>query len=148
MSIIRPVPVDPAPETLQDGSVVAPKKPRRNQRSAKKAGALFEQQTADYIADRLDDDRIERRVMGGVNDRGDISNVRTLQGARVVIECKNVSTMALGSWVNEAEIERGNDDALIGVVVHKRRGVGDAGQQFVTMTLDTFVTLLDGGIDR
>lgn len=135
------------PEQLQAPAVTATK-PRRNHRSAKKAGALFEQQTAAYIADRLDDDRIERRVMGGVNDRGDISNVRTMQGARVVVECKNVGTMSLGAWVDEAEIERGNDDALIGVVVHKRRSAGDPGQQFVTMSLDTFVTLLDGGIDR
>lgn len=122
-----------------------PKPPRRNRASAKKAGSLFEQQTADYLSDRLDDDRIERRVMGGVNDRGDISNVRTMQGGRVVIECKNVGSMSLGAWVTEAEIERGNDDAQIGVVVHKRRGVGDPGQQFVTMTLATFADLIDGG---
>ena len=122
-----------------------PKKPRRNRRSAKAAGSAFEQLIADYLQDRLDDDRIERRVMGGVNDRGDISNVRSPHGGRVVIECKDVGSMSLGAWVEEAEVERANDDAVIGVVVHKRRGKGAGGQQFVTMTLATFAHLIDGG---
>jgi hypothetical protein len=136
------------PATYQADTPPAKKKPRRNLKSAKQAGAKFEQQVADYLQDRLDDDRIERRVMGGTNDRGDISNVRTIQGGRVVIEAKNVGAMSLGSWVDEAEVERGNDDALIGVVTHKRRGVGAPGEQFVTMTLATFADLLDGGIQR
>lgn len=117
----------------------------RNRASAKKAGSQFEQLIADYLQDRLDDDRIERRVMGGVNDRGDISNVRFL-GHRVVIEAKNVAAMSLGAWVEEAHIEAGNDDALLGVVVHKRRGKGQAADQFVTLTLDDFATLLMGGV--
>jgi len=127
-----------------DGAGYTPKKPTRNRASAKKAGASFEQQTADYLQDRLDDDRIERRVMGGINDRGDISGVRFL-GHRVVIECKNVKTMSLGAWVEEAKTEAGNDDALLGVVVHKRRGKGQAADQFVTLTLEDFTTLLLGG---
>lgn len=117
----------------------------RNRASAKKAGAGFEQLVADYLQDRLDDDRIERRVMGGTNDRGDISNVRFL-GHRLVIECKNVAATSLGAWVEEAHVEAGNDDALLGVVVHKRRGKGKAADQFVTMTLDDFTTLLTGGV--
>lgn len=115
----------------------------RNRATAKKAGAQFEQLVADYLQDRLDDDRIERRVMGGVNDRGDISNVRFL-GHRVVIEAKNVQAMSLGAWVDEAEVERGNDDALLGVVVHKRRGKGSAAEQFVTMSLESFTVMLLG----
>jgi hypothetical protein len=117
----------------------------RNRASAKKAGASFEQFVADYLQDRLDDDRIERRVMGGTKDRGDISNVRFMSH-RLVLECKNVATMSLGSWVEEAHIEAGNDDALLGVVVHKRRGKGQPGDQFVTLTLDDFATLLMGGV--
>jgi hypothetical protein len=116
----------------------------RNRATAKKAGAQFEQLVADYLQDRLDDDRIERRVMGGVNDRGDISNIRFF-GRRVVIEAKNVQSMSLGAWVDEAEVERGNDDALLGVVVHKRRGKGAAAEQFVTMSLESFTVMLLGG---
>ena len=118
----------------------------RNRATAKKAGAQFEQLVADYLQDRLDDDRIERRVMGGVHDRGDISNVRFL-GHRVVIEAKNVQSMSLGAWVDEAEVERGNDDALLGVVVHKRRGKGAAAEQFVTMSLASFTVMLLGGAE-
>lgn len=117
----------------------------RNRASAKKAGSQFEQLIADYLQDRLDDDRIERRVLGGVNDRGDISNVRFL-GHKIVIEAKNVAAMSLGAWVEEAHVEAGNDDALLGVVVHKRRGKGQAADQFVTLTLDDFATLLMGGV--
>jgi len=117
----------------------------RNRASAKKAGASFEQLVADYLQNRLDDDRIERRVMGGTKDRGDISNVRFL-GHRVVVECKNVAAMSLGAWVEEAAVEAGNDDALLGVVVHKRRGKGQAAHQFVTLTLEDFTTLLLGGV--
>ncbi|MDK7062654.1 hypothetical protein QP290_25705, partial [Escherichia coli] len=61
---------------------------RRNRASAKKAGAAFERQVADYLAATVDD-RIERRVTGGALDCGDIAGVRTPWNDRVVIECKN-----------------------------------------------------------
>lgn len=35
--------------------------------------------------------------------------------------------------------------AIAGVVVHKRRGTADAGDQYVTMTLDDLVSLLSPG---
>ena len=34
---------------------------------------------------------------------------------------------------------------MAGVVVHKRHGNGKAAEQYVSMTLETFVTLLEGG---
>lgn len=137
------------PEQLQTPAVPA-RKPRRNHRSAKKAGALFEQQTAAYIADRLDDDRIERRVMGGVNDRGDISNVRTIRGGRVVIEAKSYSSdrIEIRRWLNEASAEAANDDAAIGVVVVKVRGTANPAEQLVCMSLAQFVDLLEGGAPK
>ena len=82
-------------------------------------------------------------MKAGAKDRGDIGGVRHL-GARVVVECKNTSRLDVGTWLREAEVERGNDDALIGVVAHKRHGVGAPGEQFVTMTLRDFVALLTG----
>ena len=115
---------------------------RRNRASAKKAGAAFERQVADYLAATVDD-RIERRVTGGALDCGDIAGVRTPWNDRVVIECKNTTRMNLWSWINEAETERVNDGAYIGVVVHKRHGKGDPAQQLVSMTLETFAKLLD-----
>ena len=115
----------------------------RNRKSAKAAGARFERDIADYLAANVDD-RIDRRVKTGAKDRGDIGGVRTPWGDRVVIECKNTTRMALGSWLREAEAERINDGAHIAVVAHKRHGVGAAGDQLVTMTLENFAKLLDG----
>lgn len=140
--------VDAVPETVQTPAVgVAPK--RRSPRVSARKGADFEQQVAEWLATRLDDDGIERRVKNGKNDRGDITGVKTLQGGRVVLEAKNRKALALSGWVDEAEIERGNDDALIGVVVHKRinKGPVNFGETYVTMTLETFARLLEGGVD-
>lgn len=118
----------------------------RNRASAKKAGSSFERLIADYLAEALEDDRIDRRVKTGTKDRGDIAGVRTIRGGRVVIECKNVSRDNLPQWIREADVERGNDDAAVGVVAHKRHGVSAAGDQYVSMTLDTFISLLQGGL--
>ena len=123
----------------------------RNRKSARDAGRAFETATAAYFADRLADDRIEVRARSGQKDRGDVGGVRTAHGGRLVVENKNAATMTLGPWVAEAEVERGNDDALAAVVVHKRRGVGlgldSMGRQYVTMTLDDLVALLTGHRD-
>jgi hypothetical protein len=102
---------------------------------------------ANFLSFRLADDRIERRTKNGKKDRGDISGVRMIGGGRVVIEVKNVSSkIDLPGWLREAEIERANDDARIGVVAHKRHGSANPADQHVTMTLETFATLLEGGV--
>lgn len=118
----------------------------RNRKSAKQAGSLFEAHVAGFLADALDDDRIERRARNGSKDRGDVGGVRTTMGERVVIEAKNVTRTNLAGWIGEAEVERGNDDAAVGVVVHKRVGKGmkNMGEQYVTMTLADFAVLLGG----
>lgn len=115
----------------------------RNRASAKAAGSRFERSTADYLSDQLDDDRIDRRVKYGANDRGDISGVR-MWGLPVTIECKDHARLALAEWVDQAEIERGNDDGLAGVVIHKRKGTAHPGEQYVTMTVDDLVALIRG----
>ena len=124
----------------------------RSRASARKAGARFERVVADYLAKHVDD-RIDRRVKTGAKDKGDIAGVRWhpaglmdihSRSKRVVLEAKDVAKLALGSWVREADIERGNDDALAGFVVHKRRGTADPGDQYVTGTLRDLVALLTG----
>lgn len=111
--------------------------------TAKKAGATFERQIADYLAAQLADDRIDRRVKTGAKDRGDIAGLRTLNGGRLVVECKNYGgKFQVGAWLGEAEVERGNDDAVAGLVVAKRRGVTAPGAQVVFMTVDDLVVLL------
>ena len=118
----------------------------RSRATAKTEGTRFETTIARYLAERLNDDRIERRTRNGTKDRGDIGGVRTITGGRVVVECKTVARDALPAWVREAETERLNDDAAVGVVVHKARGKGAPGDQFVTMTLEMFARLLEGGV--
>lgn len=115
----------------------------RSRASAKQAGARFEQTIADYLSFEIDD-RIERRVKHGANDRGDISGVRVL-GNRVVIEAKDYGGRILaGEWINEAHIEMGNDDAAAGIVIAKRKGTTDPGSQWVLMTVDDLVALITG----
>jgi hypothetical protein len=115
----------------------------RTHRSARQAGPRFERLIADALATALDDDRIDRRVKNGTKDRGDIAGVR-LHGQRVVIEAKDCARMDLPQWTREARIEAGNDDALVGLVVHKRRGVANPMQQWVSFTVGDLVAILTG----
>ena len=113
----------------------------RNRNSAKQAGARFERQIADFLRDNLDD-RIDRKVLGGAKDRGDIANVRDSHNRRIVIEAKNTTRMALAQWIREAHQEAHNDNAHIGVVVHKRHGNANPADQWVAMTVNDLIQLL------
>jgi hypothetical protein len=125
----------------------------RSRSSAKQAGARFERLIADALALHVDD-RIDRRVKTGNKDRGDIGGLRfpdvfNQRTHRVVVECKDVARLNLSGWVNEADIERGHDDALVGLVIHKRRGHGDPLDQYVTMTVRDLVAFITGErVDR
>ena len=120
----------------------------RNRNSAKQAGTKFETLVTRYLRTTLDDDRIERRRQTGANDRGDISGLRHM-GQRIVLECKDYGgQLKPGPWVEEAEVERLNDSAGIGIVVAKRRGTTAPGDQFVLMTLADLVALLTGSRDH
>ena len=114
----------------------------RNHRSARQAGSAFERLVADYLAAHVDD-RIDRRPKMGARDRGDIAGLRH-KGHRLVIECKNTTRPALAQALAEAEVARGNDDALAGVVALKRHGKAAPGEQLITMTLAEFVAILNG----
>ena len=66
-------------------------------------------------------------------------------GPRVVVECKDRGgQLEVGPWLNEAEIERGNDDATAALVVAKRRGTTNPADQIVLLTLGDLVALLTG----
>ena len=109
--------------------------------AAKQKGTAFERLMADFFALELHDDDIDRRALQGGQDRGDISGVR-VGPYRLVIECKNVRTLALSQWVKEAEAEASNDAALAGVVCHKRRGYAKPADQYVTLTARDLVAIL------
>lgn len=114
----------------------------RTRASAKAAGARFERTVADYLRDNVSE-FIDRRVKTGAKDKGDISGVRS-RGKRVVIECKDTTRTNLAGWITEAHTQAGNDDASVGVVVHKRTGTANPARQYVTMTLGDLVFLLTG----
>lgn len=115
----------------------------RNRASAKAAGSKFERSIADWLAQHVDD-RIDRRVKTGANDKGDLGGWR-FAGRRIVAELKDYGgQIKAGTWIGEAEVERGNDDAHVGLVICKRRGTTDPGDQYVLMTLRDLVALTTG----
>ena len=126
----------------------------RSSRTARSAGTNFESCTAAYLSRALADTRIERRAKTGAKDRGDVAGVRMHGGGRVVVECKDYAGRIgdFRRWLREAEAERGNDGAEVGVVVAKllgvpadRRTLGAMGGQLVMMTLRDLCALLAGG---
>ena len=113
---------------------------------SKDKGTKFESAVVAFLRDSLGDG-IARRCLQGVNDCGDVSGV-FFMGEPVVIECKNHAKMELASWCDEAEREAGNADAPYWVVVHKRKGCGEAtfGGNYVTMSLDVFERMISLGV--
>lgn len=79
----------------------------------------------------------ERRTLAGAHDRGDIAGIPS-----TVIEVKNCARQELAGWVAEAEVERDNDGAGLGVVWHKMRGRSNPADWFVTMSGAQFAALL------
>lgn len=112
----------------------------RTAASARSAGQKFERSIADCLAKWVDD-RIDIRPKHGAKDRGDIGGWR-YGTRRIVVECKNHARLALSTWLAEAEIERGNDDADVALVIHKRTGTADPLDQYVTTTLRDLLALL------
>lgn len=115
----------------------------RNRKSAKKAGTRFERTVADYLSHVLGDSEIDRQVKVGANDIGDIRGLY-LNGGRFALECKDCTRMELPQWLREAEVEAGNADAPFYAVCHKRRGVGDPAEQYVTMPLRMLAAIIAG----
>ena len=109
---------------------------------SKDKGTAFERQVVEYLKRALGP-AIERRALSGTNDRGDVSGVYFM-GEPFVLECKNCQRMQLSEWLDEAEREAGNADAVFFAVIHKRKGCGDAtfGDTYVTMPLHVFEHML------
>jgi hypothetical protein len=79
----------------------------------------------------------ERRALAGALDKGDITGI-----PGVVVEAKSQNRLSLAEWLDEAEQERVNAGAEVGVVWFKRRGKTSAGDGYVLMTGDTLTSLL------
>lgn len=114
-----------------------------------KKGPWFEAEVVKYLR-LLFGDAIERRVMGGRNDRGDVAGVYW-QGRPFVVEIKNRARTELAAWMDELADECGNAGTDLGAVVFHRKGKGaqSMGDQYVLMDLRTLCRLLgadDGGL--
>lgn len=103
---------------------------------AKQKGTSFETLLVNYLTELGYD--AERQVLKGNKDEGDIRVRLATNGDGFNIEAKNVRTMALGQWVDEAVVEAANAGRPC-VVVHKRHGKGQGGDQFVSMRLSDFL---------
>lgn len=108
----------------------------------RRKGAFHNRMTADYLAEQLADDGIDVQPQRNP-DVGDVRGVK-VHGQRVAVECKNTAKPILAQALAEAETERVNLGALAGVVVAKRHGKGQPGDQLVYMTLRDFAAILSG----
>lgn len=86
----------------------------------------------------------ERRALGGALDKGDLAGV-----PEVAFECKAEQSIDLPGYLREAEAERANSGARIGVVWIKRRGKTAAEHGYIVMTPEALMALLrEAGIVR
>ena len=90
--------------------------------ASKAKGTRFESAVRDYLREALHDHSIDRRVLHGTQDMGDIYGIRS-HGCDVIAECKahrEVTPALIAKWRDETLRERGNADADAAVLVVKR----------------------------
>ena len=109
---------------------------------SKQKGTAFETLIVNELQQHLGPE-ICRRATTGAKDRGDVHGLY-IRGLRTVAELKNTKAAQLGSHWNEVEVERGNDDADVGILIHKRHGKGQALDQWVTLTVRELITIITG----
>lgn len=104
----------------------------------KAKGSAFERAAADYFISR--GIPCERTVAGARLDRGDLW-IPIIEWPS--IDCKNHRTPSLGAWVTRAAEQAQNLGRSSGFVLHKRHGVTDPAEQFMTTTAGMFVNLME-----
>ncbi len=104
--------------------------------AAKAKGTMAETAIVRYLNER--GVLCVRNPPQGVKDKGDV-NLLTLP---VIIEVKNHRTMSLAEWLDEAQAEKVNASAEIGIVAHKRLRQGNPAAWYATLTMEDLVTLL------
>ena len=114
------------PEQVQASAMTHPNKIK---------GSAFERLIVNYL--REHGFRVDRTRAGWSDDKGDIHGVDGFTW-----ECKNQKALNLSGWVSELLIECRNAGTRLGAVVHKKRGITDAGEQYATLPLWMLVQLL------
>lgn len=104
----------------------------------KAKGSAAERAVCDYLNVRGVD--AERVPAGATLDRGDIWVPDKNWPA---IQVKNHARLNLAGWIDDVTIQAVNAGRDTGIVVHKRRGKGNPGAWYVTLTLDDLVTLIE-----
>jgi hypothetical protein len=109
---------------------------------SKAKGTWWETACVNWLTERIPG--VRRKVLAGSADEGDL----TWGSERMVIECKNVGSLAVPAWIREAEAEAANNGSAYGVVLYKVRGKGQVQDGVVAMSPETFVRLVkEAGLD-
>lgn len=103
-------------------------------------GSAYERSIVNYLRDM--GFSTDRTRAGWSDDRGDIHGVTSTTGQPFTFECKNHRKDSLPGWIEELKREVSNAGGVAGVVVHKKHGTTDAGDQFCTLPLSMLVQLL------
>jgi hypothetical protein len=111
--------------------------PMSNPNKAK--GSAAERASCDYLNVRGVE--AERVPAGATLDRGDIWVPDKNWPA---IQVKNHARLDLSGWVDDVAIQARNAGRETGIVIHKRRGKGNPASWYVTCTLDTLITIIEG----
>jgi hypothetical protein len=108
--------------------------------ASKQKGTAFETAVVRYLQEQNSFWKVERLVLHGNKDVGDI-RVKDDEGGVWGIEAKNCNALSLATWVKEAEVETNNAGWPV-VVVAKRKGITNPGQSYVITTLSSFLQFL------
>lgn len=115
----------------------------------KQKGTAFETAIVRYLRSALDDQNIDRMILHGSADEGDIRGVQFL-GRDLVLECKDTRTLALTEHLREAQTEALNHrktghSTQCGVLIQHAPGVGinsHAGEQWAVMRLQDLANMI------
>jgi len=105
---------------------------------SKQKGTMAETAVAEFLKQTWP--AVERRTLGGKNDKGDIAGVPDC-----VVEVKNQRTYKISEWLKETEVERINAGADYGILVIKPNGVGvsKTDQWWAVVSLATITELVE-----
>jgi hypothetical protein len=105
---------------------------------AKQKGTMAETAVAEFLKQTWP--QVERRTLGGANDKGDIAGV-----PNCVVEVKNQGTYKISEWLKETEQERRNAGVDYGILVIKPKGVGvsRSNEWWAVVSLDTITDLIE-----
>jgi hypothetical protein len=105
---------------------------------AKQKGTMAETAVVEFLKKTWP--AVERRTLGGKNDKGDIAGV-----PNSVVEVKNQKSYKISEWLRETETEKANAGVDYGILVIKPNGVGvsKTDQWWAVVSLATITELVE-----